>query len=223
MLDILVFLFLSIICIGLIYLVHKYFGKNELYLLAIIYSVISFLLSFKIIKIFGMNINGNIIFSSGLIVILYYFIRKFAKNEVKKLMTFMMVSTIGTAIFVMLVSVMLPSIDDITAIYYQDLVFNNLSTIILYPLAMFITLLISNYSFSELKLENKYRLVKTILAVIGIVFIDVFVFTYFNYTILIHFDVALSIALDNYLIKTIIMVIFIVISSKLFEIKKVKK
>ena len=62
----------------------------------------------------------------------------------------------------MLVSVMLPSIDDITAIYYQDLVFNNLSTIILYPLAMFITLLISNYSFSELKLENKYRLVKMV-------------------------------------------------------------
>ena len=68
------FLLFIVICIGLIYIVHKYFGKYEFYFLGVIYTVISFLMSFKLINIFGLNINPSIIFSSGLLAILYYFI-----------------------------------------------------------------------------------------------------------------------------------------------------
>ena len=41
------FLLFIVICIGLIYIVHKYFGKYEFYFLGIVYTVISFLMSFK--------------------------------------------------------------------------------------------------------------------------------------------------------------------------------
>ena len=51
--SIFVFLLLMVICLGFIYLVHRYLGKNEFYLLAIIYAVISFVMSFKIIYVFG--------------------------------------------------------------------------------------------------------------------------------------------------------------------------
>ena len=47
------FLLFIVICIGLIYIVHKYFGKYEFYFLGVIYTVISFLMSFKLINIFG--------------------------------------------------------------------------------------------------------------------------------------------------------------------------
>ena len=42
------------------------------------------------------------------------------------------------------------------------------------------------------------------------------------YAILIKFDVAIMIALDNYLIKTVIMVIYLLIVNKLFMVRKVK-
>ena len=70
--SVLVFILLFIIMIGLIYLVHRYLSKSELYLLALIYGIISFIMSFKMINIFGIYVNGSIIFNTGLIMILYY-------------------------------------------------------------------------------------------------------------------------------------------------------
>ena len=45
--SIVIFLLLICICLGLIYIVHRYFDKHEFYILAIIYSVLSFIMSFK--------------------------------------------------------------------------------------------------------------------------------------------------------------------------------
>ena len=57
-----VFLLLVGICIGFVYIVHKYFSKSEFYLLGIIYTIISFLMSFKLINIFGMDIYDYLLF-----------------------------------------------------------------------------------------------------------------------------------------------------------------
>ena len=79
-----VFLLLMAICLGLVYVVHKYFGKEEFYLLGIIYSIVSFIMSFKIVEIIGVNINANVIFSSGLLLILYYFVNRYNEKESRK-------------------------------------------------------------------------------------------------------------------------------------------
>ena len=44
-----IFLLLICICLGLIYIVHRYFDKHEFYILTIIYSVLSFIMSFKLL------------------------------------------------------------------------------------------------------------------------------------------------------------------------------
>ena len=49
------FLLFIVICIGLIYIVHKYFGKYEFYFLGVIYTVISFLMSFLYLSIFTLT------------------------------------------------------------------------------------------------------------------------------------------------------------------------
>ena len=72
--NVMIFLLLSIICIGLIFIIHKYFGKEELYFLAIIYAIVALMMSFKTIKIFGIDINASIIFDSGIIFIFSFFI-----------------------------------------------------------------------------------------------------------------------------------------------------
>ena len=76
-----IFLLLIAVCLGLIYMVHKYSGKEQFYMLGIIYSVISFVLSFKLINIFGVDINTGLIFSSGILVMLYYFVNRYSEKE----------------------------------------------------------------------------------------------------------------------------------------------
>ena len=106
--SIVIFLLLICICLGLIYIVHRYFDKHEFYILAIIYSVLSFIMSFKLVNIFGIDINLGIIFSSGLLVILYYFVNRYGKGEDKKLITTIGVSTILLGIILLLNTFIVP-------------------------------------------------------------------------------------------------------------------
>lgn len=220
--SIVIFLLLISICLGLIYLVHKYFGKSEFYILAIIYSILSFIMSFKLVNIFGVDINLGIIFSSGLLVILYYFINRYGKGEDKKLITTIGISTLLFGIIIILNTIIVPSLSDKNSIIYQSLIFDNIPILILYPISLIGTLIFSSYIFNELKKEDSYRLVKTLLTVVGIVFADVFIFIYFSYAFIIKFDTSIMIALGNYLFKTIIVIIYILIINKIFDVKKVK-
>lgn len=220
--SIVIFLLLISICLGLIYLVHKYFGKSEFYILAIIYSILSFIMSFKLVNIFGVDINLGIIFSSGLLVILYYFINRYGKGEDKKLITTIGISTILFGIILILNTIIVPSLSDKNSIIYQSLIFDNIPILILYPISLIGTLIFSSYIFNELKKEYSYRLVKTLLTVLGIVFADVFIFIYFSYAFIIKFDTSIMIALGNYLFKTIITIMYILIINKIFDVKKVK-
>ena len=220
--SIVIFLLLICICLGLIYIVHRYFDKHEFYILAIIYSVLSFIMSFKLVNIFGIDINLGIIFSSGLLVILYYFVNRYGKGEDKKLITTIGISTILFGIILILNTIIVPSLSDKNSIIYQSLIFDNIPILILYPISLIGTLIFSSYIFNELKKEYSYRLVKTLLTVLGIVFADVFIFIYFSYAFIIKFDTSIMIALGNYLFKTIITIMYILIINKIFDVKKVK-
>lgn len=220
--SILVFVLLICICLGLIYIVHKYYGKNEFYILAIIYSALSFIMSFKLVKIWGIDINLGIIFSSGLIAILYYFINRYGKGEDKKLITLMGVSTLLFGIILLLNSFIVPSLSDSNSIMYQELIFDNMPILILYPISLIGTMILGRYTFGELKNEDSKKLIKTIFTIIGLLFADVFVFIYFSYAFIIRFDTSMMITLGNYLVKCVISVGLVLIVNRLFEVKKVK-
>ena len=179
-------------------------------------------MSFKLVNIFGIDINLGIVFSSGLLVILYYFVNRYGKGEDKKLITTIGVSTILLGTILLLNTFIVPSLGDKNSIIYQELIFNNMPILILYPISLIGTLLFSSYTFNELKKENSKRLIKTILTVIGILFADVFVFIYFSYAFIIRFDTSMMITLGNYLVKSIITVIYLLVVNKMFEVKKVK-
>lgn len=220
--EIIVFLLLMAICLGLVYLVHRYLGKEQFYLLGIIYSVISFIMSFKLVNILGVNINTNIIFSSGLLIILYYFVNRYNDKESKKFILTIIVSSLVCMCFFMLTGFMTPSIYDKMSVFYQNLVLDNLAIVILYPISLTITMFLSEYCFRELKSEEKNKTIKTILTILGVVFIDAAIFVYFSYAFIIKFDTAIKIAIDNYLIKAGIMILYTLIVNKLFMVKKVK-
>jgi len=217
-----VFILLMSICLGLIYLVHKYLGKEQFYLLGIIYSIVSFIMSFKLINIFGVDINANVIFSSGLILILYYFINRYNEKESRRFIYTVIIVSVVCNLFLIGTAVMTPSIYDKMSIFYQSLVFDNLPIIILYPVSLGITMFFSEYCFREIKKENDKKDLKLMLVLFGILFIDVAIFVYFSYAFIIRYDSAVKIAIDNYLVKVGIMVVYMLIVNRLFMVRKVK-
>ena len=221
--NIVVFILLMIICIGSVYIVHKYFGKSEFYLLAVIYSIMSFLMSFKMINIFGININCSIIFESGILTILYYFINRYSANEVKKYFITIVVSTVVCELFLITTSFIVPSIYDKMSTFYEDLITTSTAIFVFYPISLIISLVLSGYAFKEIKSIKENKLVKMIIILIGIMFIDTLLFIYFSYAFIIRFDTSLIITLDNYIIRVLVMVTFILITSRLLRVKKVKE
>ena len=140
--DILIFVLLMAICMGIIYFVHRYFGKNEFYLLAIVYSIISFVMSFKIVHLLGIDVNLGIIFSSSLIMILYYFIHRYGNDDAKKVIVVMIVSTLICACLLMINAFMIPSLYDKMSAMYQGLILDNLAIVIIY---FYVIMLLMNY------------------------------------------------------------------------------
>ena len=220
--GILAFLLLISICIGLVYIVHKHFGKEQFYLLGIIYSVLSYIMSFKITNILGVDINTNIIFSSGLLIILYYFVKKYSEKESRKFIITTILSCILCICFLIITVLMTPSIYDKMGGFYQNITLDNIAIVVLYPISLSITMFLGEYCFKELVKEDKNENIKTVFTLLGILFIDAAIFSYFSYAFIIQFNTAIGMAIENYLVKTGIMVIYMLIVNKLFMVKKVK-
>ena len=191
-------------------------------LLGIIYSIVSFIMSFKLVNIIGVNINANLIFSSGLLVILYYFINRYSEKESRKFIITILTSSLLCMFYFMISAFMAPSIYDKMSIFYQNLVLDNLAIVILYPISLAVTMFLSEYCFRELNKENKKKNIKNVFTILGVIFIDVAIFIYFSYAFIIRFDTAIKIAIDCYLVKTGIMIVYTLIVNKLFMVKKVK-
>lgn len=217
-----VFVLLMTICLGLIYFVHKYFGKEQFYLLGVIYSIVSFVLSFKLIRVFGVNINANLIFSSGLLLILYYFVNRYNEKESRRFIYTILLVSLVCVLFLIFSSLSIPSIYDKVSILYKNLMFDNLAMVILYLISLGITMFLSEYCFRELKKEDNKKNIKTIFTLFGITFADIAIFIYFSYAIIVRYDIAARIAIDNYLVKTFIMIVYTLIVNKLFMVRKVK-
>ena len=216
-----IFLLLLVICVGLIYIVHRYFGKHEFYLLSVIYSIISFVMSFKMVKILGLNINMGIIFSTGIIGLLYYFVNKYNDSESKKFIITIMISTISSIVIMVLSAMMIPSIYDENIVLFKDLLLDNYAILIFYPIGLLGTLLFANYSFKGLKKIEVNKKINAIISIIGITFINVFVGIYFSSAINNGFRNSHFIAIDNYFIMTIIMIGMYFLVNKIIKIKKV--
>lgn len=217
-----VFILLFIIMLGLIYLVHRYLGKSELYLLALIYSILSFIMSFKMIDIFGIYINGSVIFSTGLIIILYYFINRYNKKEIKRLINSIILSICFADIIILINGLIEPSLYNNNFAYFRDMLVNNYMIFILYPISTYITLRLSSYVFNSIKGDSERDMVYIILLMLGIIFVDVFIFIYFSYGITLGFIPAFMIAFGNYIIKTIMVIGSIYIIDMIIKTKKVK-
>ena len=218
--SILVFILLFIIMIGLIYLVHRYLSKSELYLRTLIYGIISFIMSFKMINIFGIYVNGSIIFNTGLIMILYYFINKYNEKEIKRLIISIILSICFIDVLVLINGLIEPSLYNNNYAYFM--VVNNYMIFILYPICIFISLYLYSYLFKEMKKIKEDKDLKILFPILGLTFIDIFIFVFLTNIIKFRFGISFMIALGNYIVKSFIMIGSIFLIDRIVKIKKVK-
>ena len=217
-----ILLFLFLVCLVLIYVVHRYFDKNYFYLLTIIYIVTSLLTSFKLINIFGIDINANIMFYLGIISIIYYFVNRYSYDECKKFFHLIIITLVFISITLILTSLFVPSLYDLFGSNYTNLMFNNILTIILNTFCLSLTSLLSFYTFNILKNEKDKKTLKFILTLVGILFIDSFLFSYFSYAFTYDFKYALMLSINNYLMRVLFMSLDILLVNKIFKVVKVK-
>ena len=154
--------------------------------------------------------------------ILYYFIKRYDVKEYKKFSMLVLITNVVLYMFLLSNAFMIPSIYDKTSSLYQSLVLDNLVMFITYPIAVIVTLYLGGYCFKTLKEEKEKKNIKIIATIVGLMFIDTFIFIYFSYAFLIRFDKAIIIAIENYFIKSIIMIIYVFIINKILSVKKVK-
>ena len=76
--SIIIVLLLILVSLLLIYSMYKIYDKRGLYFSLVIMNIMSFILSFKIIKIFSLNINLGLIPMISIFTIIYIIITKYS-------------------------------------------------------------------------------------------------------------------------------------------------
>lgn len=82
--SIIIVLLLILVSLLLIYSMYKIYDKRGLYFSLVIMNIMSFILSFKIIKIFSLNINLGLIPMISIFTIIYIIINKYSIKDKKK-------------------------------------------------------------------------------------------------------------------------------------------
>ena len=105
-----------IISLMSIYCLYKIFDKMGLYYSLIIFIGTAIITSFKIMKIFNFNLNINILFLICIMTIIYIILAKYNTKELNNIIKVSCITTIFSALIVLLLGYYIPSINSTIAI-----------------------------------------------------------------------------------------------------------
>ena len=130
-----------LICITLIttYLLYRIFDKRGLYFSLVTLTITTFILSFKIVEVFKMNINLGIVPFVGTLSIYYLFMIKYGIKEIKELQKISLYTSILTAIFLVIMNYFIPAITETISINIKDAFIYNYKMLIIFPIIMLIS------------------------------------------------------------------------------------
>ena len=206
-----------------IFCLSKLYGKQGLIFALIVLDIISFLLSFKIIEVFRLNINLGIVPYIGTLSIIYIYLIKYGPKEIKKNEMICLYTNIMLALLLVIMNYMIPSITETVSINIQGTFEYNYKILIIFPTMMFL----SQYIITKL-----YNFVSQIQSNIPICIILTYIITALVYIIIFYIlcyikvlsiSDSLYIGLSTYIVGLIITIINIVFISYIVNSKKVLK
>lgn len=196
--------------------------KNGILNIYLIYNIIAFLLSFKILEILQINISANIVISSLFTSLTYFIIEKTNIKEYKTIIKQTFTINVIISIILLISSFYIGTIEDINSVNMKNIFLDNYKILISYPIITFINqvliLLIYNI-INDIKQPTNIKIILTNLTVLMIESILFYISSYiFNIKISSLFFLIVS----NYLIKVVITSIYTPFISYIIKSKKVK-
>ena len=220
--DIMFFILLMILAILFVFISLSLFEKEGLKYLYIIYNILSFLLSFKIVEIVSININANIVISALFSILTYIIIIKTSQDEYKSIIKQNLHINIFATLFIALTSLYIGAVTDNNAISIKYLFLNNYKILLTYPLVTFINQLIIYLIYNNTKDLTKSVNKNVIVSSLTTLMIESVLFNIFSYIFELPFKKIIILILSNYLVKVFLTTIYIFLVDFLTNKKKVK-
>ena len=217
-----IFLIITIISMITIPLAYNYLDKKGLYIMLIIMTIVSYLLSFKVLNIWGLSVNANVITTISILEIVYLLIEKETKKNHYNYLFLTIFCLIATAFAILTTSSYIPSINDTLSTNMKGLFIDNYQILIIFPLLLIITEIISPQIYLTLNqiYQNKIISINLIYMVLGL--LNSLIFSFIAYASNPSFLSKLNIALATYFIGLIISILYTPIFNYLTSKKKVR-
>lgn len=220
--SIIIVLLLILVSLLLIYSMYKIYDKRGLYFSLVIMNIMSFILSFKIIKIFSLNINLGVIPMISIFTIIYIIITKYSIKDKKTILSLSLYTNIITSILILITNYFIPTVSETISISIKGTFEYNYKILILYP----ITILLSQYIiiklFNYLKELQSNIIINITLTYITTGLVYTLVFYLIAYINLIDIKNTIFMGVSSFLIGIIITLLNTLIIDLIFK-KKVKK
>lgn len=218
-------LFIIIILLTLltIFCLSKLYGKQGLTYALIVLDIISFILSFKIIEVFRLNINLGIVPYIGTLSIIYIYTIKYGPKEIKKNEMICLYTNIIITILLLIMNYMIPAITETVSINIQGTFEYNYKILIIFPIMMFLSqyLITIVYNFVS-KIQSNIPIC-IILTYIITALVYIIIFYILCYIKVLSISDSLYIGLSTYIVGLIITIINVVFINYIVNSKKVLK
>ena len=220
--SIIIVLLLILVSLLLIYSMYKIYDKRGLYFSLVIMNIMSFILSFKIIKIFSLNINLGLIPMISIFTIIYMIITKYSIEDKKTILSLSLYTNIITSILILITNYFIPTVSETISISIKGTFEYNYKILILYPIIILLSQYIIIKLFNYLKELQSNIIINITLTYITTGLVYTLVFYLIAYINLIDIKNTIFMGVSSFLIGIIITLLNTLIIDLIFK-KKVKK
>lgn len=220
--SIIIVLLLILVSLLLIYSMYKIYDKRGLYFSLVIMNIMSFILSFKIIKIFSLNINLGLIPMISIFTIIYIIITKYSIKDKKTILSLSLYTNIITSILILITNYFIPTVSETISISIKGTFEYNYKILILYPIIILLSQYIIIKLFNYLKELQSNIIINITLTYITTGLVYTLVFYLIAYINLIDIKNTIFMGVSSFLIGIIITLLNTLIINLIFK-KKVKK
>ena len=216
----LIILIISFLTIVLSYIL---FDKRGFHFATTILSLITFILSFKIGYIFKMNVNLGIITLLPLLGINYIYLIKYGNKNIKDLVIVSSITNIIFAILLVILNYYIPSLTETISINIEETFKTNYKIIIMYPIIMTISEIITIKLFSFISSVTNNTFISLLLTYILTAIVYTIIFYMICYINVLSLKDSIFLGITTYIIGLIIHIINILFIIYLTKGKKVNK
>lgn len=219
-----IMLIILMIALGIFFIfVSQYLiEKNGIINIYLIYNIIAFLLSFKILNIMQININANIAISSLFTSLTYLIIEKTNSKEYKNIINQTLTINIIISIMLLISSLYIGTINDVNSVNMQNIFLDNYKILISYPIITLINQVLILLVYNAIKDTIENINIRLILTNLTILMVETLLFTISSYIFKMDLAYLIVLVISNYLMKVIITSIYTPLISYLIKLKKVK-